>query len=54
MEHLGIVPKDGRDFWEVPIKHRVLAYVCSHLLTFDVQVHKGVIVGIRSYRQSPI
>ena len=40
---LGIVPEDGRDFWEVLVKHRVLAYICSHLLTFDVQVHKGVL-----------
>ena len=40
---LGIVPEDGREFWDVLVRHRVLAYVCSHLLTFDVQVHQGVL-----------
>lgn len=40
---LGIVPEDGREFWEVLRQHRVSAYLCSHLLTFDVQVHQGVL-----------
>ncbi len=40
---LGIVPVEGREFWEVLVRHHVLAYVCSHLLTFDVQVHQGVL-----------
>ena len=31
---LGIVPEDGREFWKVLVRQRVLAYVCSHLLTF--------------------
>lgn len=37
------MPEDGREFWDVLVRHRVLAYVCSHLLTFDVQVHQGVL-----------
>lgn len=40
---LGITPGDGRKLWDVLVKHRVLAYFCSHLLTFDVQVHQGVL-----------
>ena len=40
---LTIVPEDGREFWKVLVKHGVSAYACSHLLTFDVQVHEGVL-----------
>lgn len=40
---LHIAPEDGREFWSVLVKHRVMAYVCSHLLTFDVQVHEDVL-----------
>ncbi|HEY8599669.1 MAG TPA: metallophosphoesterase [Thermomicrobiales bacterium] len=36
-------PEDGRAFWRVLVRHRVLAYVCSHMLAFDVQVHEGVL-----------
>ena len=35
--------EEGRTFWEVLIKHRVFAYVCSHVLAFDVQVHDGIL-----------
>jgi hypothetical protein len=38
-----IGPENGRAFWEVLVRHRVLAYVCSHVLAFDVQVHDGVL-----------
>ena len=40
---LEIEPDNGREFWQVLLKHKVMAYVCSHLLTFDVQVHEGIL-----------
>jgi hypothetical protein len=30
-------------FWQILIEADVLAYVCSHILAFDVQVHEGVL-----------
>ncbi|HKG26981.1 MAG TPA: hypothetical protein VKB09_15125 [Thermomicrobiales bacterium] len=36
-------PSDGEAFWRVLVRHGVLAYVCSHILAFDVQVHDGVL-----------
>ena len=36
-------PDEGRAFWRVLVRHNVLAYVCSHMLAFDVQVHEGVL-----------
>ena len=38
-----IGPEDGRRFWDVLVRHQVLAYFCSHILAFDVQVHDGVL-----------
>jgi len=38
-----IDPEDGRKFWAVLKRHDVLAYVCSHILAFDVQVHEGIL-----------
>jgi len=35
--------ENGRRFWDVLVRHDVFAYVCSHLLAFDVQVHQGVL-----------
>lgn len=35
--------ENGRAFWDVLVRHQVLAYVCSHILAFDVQVHGGVL-----------
>lgn len=32
-----------RDFWRVLVRHGVLAYLCSHIMSFDVQVHEGVL-----------
>ncbi len=40
---LEIEADNGREFWQVLVKHKVMAYICSHLLTFDVQVHQGVL-----------
>jgi hypothetical protein len=33
----------GAKFWQVLVRHSVTAYVCSHILAFDVQVHAGVL-----------
>ena len=30
-------------FWDILVRGRVLAYLCSHILAFDVQVHRGVL-----------
>lgn len=38
-----IEPSNGEEFWDVLVKHGVLAYLCSHMLAFDVQVHRGVL-----------
>ena len=38
-----IVPDEGEAFWEVLVKHRVQAYLCSHIIAFDVQAHGGVL-----------
>ncbi len=38
-----IAPENGRQLWRLLVKHQVLAYVCSHILAFDVQVHDGVL-----------
>lgn len=35
--------ESGRCLWNVLVKHQVMAYVCSHILAFDVQVHQGVL-----------
>ncbi|MCY4071769.1 MAG: metallophosphoesterase [Chloroflexi bacterium] len=34
---------NGRRFWDALARHGVLAYVCSHILAFDAQVHGGVL-----------
>lgn len=34
---------DGKRFWEILVRHGVSAYLCSHILAFDVQVHDGVL-----------
>ncbi len=38
-----IGPEDGTTFWDILVEHEVLAYLCSHILAFDVQVHRGVL-----------
>lgn len=32
-----------KPFWDILVDAGVLAYVCSHILVFDVQVHRGVL-----------
>ena len=38
-----IVPEEGRRFWDVLVRRGVAAYLCSHVIAFDVQVHQGVL-----------
>lgn len=38
-----IEPVNGRAFWQVLVRHNVLAYLCSHIMAFDVQVYEGVL-----------
>ncbi|MCB0189817.1 MAG: metallophosphoesterase, partial [Caldilineaceae bacterium] len=38
-----LAPEDGARFWALLVQHGVLAYCCSHILAFDVQVHQGVL-----------
>ena len=33
----------GRAFWQILVEHNVLAYLCSHIMAFDVQVQQGVL-----------
>jgi hypothetical protein len=38
----GMLPEFGEPFWEVLVRHDVTAYLCSHVIAFDIQVHDGV------------
>lgn len=38
-----ISPDHADAFWRVLVDNGVLAYICSHILAFDVQVHGGVL-----------
>ncbi|HEY8564304.1 MAG TPA: hypothetical protein VIL65_02305 [Beijerinckiaceae bacterium] len=38
-----IGPEHAKRFWDVLVAHGVLAYLCSHILAYDVQVHRGVL-----------
>ena len=38
----GMLPEFGEPFWEVLAGHQVTAYLCSHVIAFDFQVHDGV------------
>ena len=33
----------GPTFWRLLVEHGVFAYLCSHILAFDVQVHEGAL-----------
>jgi hypothetical protein len=39
--HVG--PEHAGAFWNALVANGVLAYFCSHILAFDVQVHRGVL-----------
>lgn len=38
-----IGPEHAGPFWDVLVEAGALAYLCSHILAFDVQVHRGVL-----------
>ena len=38
----GMLPEFGEPFWAVLARHQVTAYLCSHVIAFDFQVHDGV------------
>jgi hypothetical protein len=38
-----IGPEHAGAFWDILVEAGVLAYLCSHILAFDVQVHHGVL-----------
>ncbi|MDF1791333.1 MAG: hypothetical protein P1U88_05445 [Thalassobaculaceae bacterium] len=38
-----IGPPHAEPFWRILVRHGVLAYLCSHILAFDVQVRDGVL-----------
>jgi hypothetical protein len=38
-----IGPEHAPDFWDALVDGGVLAYLCGHILAFDVQVHRGVL-----------
>ncbi|MEM7343960.1 MAG: metallophosphoesterase [Chloroflexota bacterium] len=38
-----VEPETGRVLWQLFVQYGVMAYVCSHILAFDVQVHQGVL-----------
>jgi hypothetical protein len=38
-----VAPEQGRELWRLLVRHDVIAYFCSHILAFDVQVHQGVL-----------
>jgi hypothetical protein len=38
-----ISPDHAAEFWRILVENSVLAYVCSHILAFDVQAHDGVL-----------
>ena len=38
-----VPPDERRPFWNILVEHQVDAYVTSHIIAFDVQVHDGVL-----------
>ena len=38
-----IVREEADAFWSVLVRHQVLAYLCSHIIAFDVHEHDGVL-----------
>jgi len=35
-------PEERAPFWNVLVRHKVNAYLASHIIAFDVQIHEGV------------
>ena len=40
---LTIHSKNGIDVWDIFKKHKVFAYLCGHILDYDVQIHDGIL-----------
>jgi hypothetical protein len=40
-------PETVRAFWDALVSHGVVAYLCSQVLAFDVQVHRGILQIVR-------
>ncbi len=38
-----IAPDHADRFWRILVQNNVVAYLCSHILAFDVQAHQGVL-----------
>jgi len=38
-----IAQEEAKAFWSVLVRHRVLTYLCSHIIAFDVQEREGVL-----------
>jgi hypothetical protein len=38
-----VAEDEAEAFWSVLVRHGVLAYLCSHVIAFDVQEHEGVL-----------
>lgn len=38
-----LAEEDAAAFWAVLVRHRVLAYLCSHIIAFDAQQYEGVL-----------
>lgn len=36
-------PEERRPFWDILVQHKVDAYLASHIIAFDVQVHDGLL-----------
>ncbi|MEO2046614.1 MAG: hypothetical protein ABGX16_08570 [Pirellulales bacterium] len=36
-------PEERQPFWDILVEHKVDAYLTSHIIAFDVQVHDGVL-----------
>lgn len=43
----------AEDLWEILVAHEVIAYLCSHILAFDVQVHRGVLQVVSAGAATP-
>src|SRR5262245_43625450 len=45
-----IGPETAHAFWDTLVSHGVVAYLCSHILAFDVQVHRAFCKSAREAR----
>jgi hypothetical protein len=38
----GLTADDAESLWRALVRHRVAAYLCAHIIAFDVQIHEGI------------